>query len=133
MFHMLFSSFNMLLRIYFKGVLSELVWSYVSFAAFICSLYNFNRMLILFPVLAFFAFPHFPPSFSSFISPHFPSLIPSLPPNCENYFASAAWRSHMAPWSHTHLICFDIPHSSYACIVIKTENQIYDSRFLMVT
>ena len=86
-FHFLLSLFNMIFRISLKGALSKRVWSHVFFAAFICilllkswkqflwylTLYNFNSMLLSFPLLAFFCQP------SPFPLSSLPPFLPSLP------------------------------------------------------
>ena len=119
MFHILLFLLNMIFRIELKGALSELVWSHVFFAEFICSLVlnsqkqflwylmldNFNSMLHLFPLLVFFLF-----SFS-FLLPFLPS-----PPSlswllllrfCKMVGISFCVVSFFG--GYTHWFCFDIP------------------------
>ena len=83
-FHFLLFLLNVIFRIKLKGTLSELVWSHVFFAAFICSLVlksrkqfmwyrklnNFNSVLLLFPLLALFLSCFSCPLLSSLPLPH---------------------------------------------------------------
>ena len=68
--------------------------------------HNSNSILLLFPLLAFFL--------SSF------SLSPSLPPNDDDYFVSALWRTDTTPWRSTHTESALIsPGLSDVCIMIR--------------